>query len=101
MAQELGLHREQSCLDTGPEFHAKQDLNGEASKPRLQPKNMDLKEFEESAKVMLFWCVFIHDTSLVSQYLTILVFNRGPRSIMADFNPAVQRDRASSKSEKT
>ena len=67
VAQELGLHREQSCLDIGPEFHTERDLNFEASKPRLQPEGVDLKEFEKSAKVMLFWCVFIHDTCLVSQ----------------------------------
>ena len=67
VAQELGLHREQSCLDTGPKFRVEQDLNGEDFKPRLQQQEVDLKQFEESAKVMLFWCVFIHEVCLVSR----------------------------------
>lgn len=54
MAQELGLHREQSCLDTGPESHAEQDFGGEASKSRIQPKDIGLIAFDESAKVTLF-----------------------------------------------
>lgn len=66
VAQELGLHREASCLNTGPEFHAEQEPHGEAPKARVRPKDVDLKEYQESVKVMLFWCVFIHDTSLVS-----------------------------------
>lgn len=66
VAQELGLHREASCLSTGPEFHAEQEPHSEAPKPRVRPKDVDLKEYQESVKVMLFWCVFIHDTSLVS-----------------------------------
>ncbi len=85
VAQELGLHREQSCLDIGPEFHTKRDLNVEASTPRLQPEDVDLKEFENSAKVMLFWCVFIHDTCLVSQLSDKSSIQPwAPQSVMAD-----------------
>lgn len=80
MAQELGLHREPSCLDTGPDFGAKEDIDSEAFKSRIRPRDIDLNEYEESVKVMLFWCVFIHDTSLVSQIFVVL-FNRSMQGL--------------------
>ena len=67
MAQELGLHREPSCLDTGPGSREEQDHVGEASKFRTKQKEIGLEDFERSTKIMLFWCVFIHETSLVSR----------------------------------
>ena len=50
VAPAFGLHREQSCLDTSPELHGKEDLGGEASKPRFQAKDIELKNLKDRQK---------------------------------------------------
>lgn len=63
MVQELGLHRERSCLDRDEprsEIQQKpQELDIDA-----QPRPVTLKSYHESSEVLLFWAIFSCDTAL-------------------------------------
>ena len=91
MAQELGLHREQLCLDTDPESHAEQGLSRSVFEHRSQPNAIDLEESERSARV-LFWCVLVHDTFLVSKSFHQVAVDPWSLPIVADTKITVQRD---------
>ena len=68
MAQELGLHRErpstgtsigQSPVGIGPVEEQKLTESSEQLSPCI-----GMEEFERSAQIILFWCIFTHDTCL-------------------------------------
>ena len=63
MVQELGLHRERSCLDRD-EPQAETGPSGRASGGDPQSSNVSLKAYHESSEVLLFWAVFSCDTAL-------------------------------------
>ncbi len=65
MAQELGLHREPSCLEaekTQPKFRNNPNDRGHAN--RQLSERVDRETFKQSSEVLLFWSVFTHDTCL-------------------------------------
>lgn len=61
MAQEIGLHREAGSLDSDSP-----QLENHDSKSRAKARSsvVDLETFNKSSRVILFWCLFAHDTSL-------------------------------------
>ena len=63
MVQELGLHRERSCLDRDePQMETGSIGKGFDSDAQSQPTT--LKVYHESSEVLLFWAVFACDTAL-------------------------------------
>ena len=64
MAIELGLHRERGSLDTN-----QPPTEIEPKKPDSQPRpssEVSLEDYEDSSKIMLFWCVYAMETCLCS-----------------------------------
>lgn len=63
MVQELGLHRERSCLDRDePQVEIRSNTKDFESEMQLQP--VTLKTYYESSEVLLFWAIFSCDTAL-------------------------------------
>lgn len=63
MVQELGLHRERSCLDRDePNTDIQSSNKGLDSDVQSRP--VSLKTYHESSEVLLFWAVFSCDTAL-------------------------------------
>ena len=85
MAQELGLHRErpstgmsigQSPVEIGS---AKEPQTTTPSEPLLA--RIGVEEFERSAQIILFWCIFTHDTCLSGGTGRVPSIKRGEISI--------------------
>ena len=69
VAQELGLHRKNPSIYTSigrsPINDATSNLSNLADPPQPHA-SVDLQEFESSAQIILWWCVFVQDTSLAN-----------------------------------
>ena len=63
MVQELGLHRERSCLDRD-EPPGKASLNTKSKEPETTSEPVTLEKYNESSEILLFWAIFSMDTAL-------------------------------------
>jgi hypothetical protein len=69
VAQELGLHRKKPATYTSigrsPINEASSNVSATAGVSQ-RPASVDLQAFENSSQIILWWCVFVQDTSLAN-----------------------------------
>ena len=69
VAQELGLHRKKPATYTSigrsPINEASSNVS-DTARIAQRPASVDLQAFENSSQIILWWCVFVQDTSLAN-----------------------------------
>jgi hypothetical protein len=84
VAQELGLHRKNPSIYTSIGRSPINDAStylGDASALSRPYTSVDLQEFESSSQIILWWCVFVQDTSLANSTGRVLSIKRSEISI--------------------